>query len=433
MLISHPIQGLTGTAAIPGDKSISHRALMFGTIAEGETTVTGLLTGEDVRATAGAMRAMGAVITEENDVWRIIGVGARGLQKPDAALYLGNSGTSTRLLMGLVAGYPIAATFTGDASLSRRPMRRVITPLTEMGAAIAAEGGDRLPLTVIGRRDLRAISYTLPVASAQLKSAIMLAALHAQGDTVITEPQPTRDHSERMLAHMGAQVSVDGAVVTVKGGAKLKGGKIDVPADPSSAAFLTVAALITEGSDLTLKGVLLNPRRHGIYDMLLEMGADIAFINQRDIGGETVADIRVKSSRLKGVAVPPDRVPSMIDEFPILSVAAAFAEGRTVMTDLAELRVKESDRLAAMAAGLAAAGVSVEMGEDSLTVTGGERPQGGCAIETKLDHRIAMSFLVMGMAAREAITIDDAETINTSFPGFAALMNGLGAKVSATR
>ena len=437
--VSKPVSSLKGVATVPGDKSISHRALMFGAIASGETSVTGLLQGEDVLRTAAALTAMGADIMPPKDskgVWRIRGIGEKSLHSPKQELYLGNSGTSARLLMGLVAGYPVSAVFTGDESLSRRPMGRVIKPLTQMGAKFEAQADDKLPIRVTGSASLQPIHYRLPVASAQLKSAILLAGLHADGKTTVVEPQPTRDHTERMLTFMGAKVTSDmqedgSCIVTLKGRPRLTGQNIIVPADPSSAAFLAVAALITKNSDIVIRNVLTNPRRTGLYDTLREMGADITFENRRSNGGEDTADIRVKSGPLKGVTVPPSRVPSMIDEFPILAVAAAFAAGKTVMTDLGELRVKESDRLAAVARGLSAAGVKVEMGEDSLTVhgSGSQAPQGGCTVETHLDHRIAMSFLVLGMATQEPVAIDDAETIATSFPDFAALMNSLGAQM----
>jgi 3-phosphoshikimate 1-carboxyvinyltransferase len=444
-LISRPVAGLKGAARVPGDKSISHRALMLGAIASGETTVTGLLEGEDVLRTARALLSMGAIVTppaQSGGTWSVQGPKPEGgrppaLRSPRAMLDLGNSGTSARLLMGLVSGYPASAIFTGDASLTKRPMGRVIKPLSQMGARFEATAGDRLPLKVMGSGNLRGISYTLPVPSAQVKSAIILAGLHAAGETAVTEPSPTRDHSERMLRHFGASVEShpqkDGSnLVLIRGGAVLEGRPISVPSDPSSAAFLAVAALITRDSDIVIPNVSVNPLRTGLYDTLKEMGADITFENPRERAGEPVCDLRVKSSRLKGVTVPPARVPAMIDEFPILSVAASFAEGKTVMTDLAELRVKESDRLAAIVKGLSAAGVKLVSGEDSLAVEGdGKPPRGGCAIETRLDHRIAMSFLVLGMGASEAVTIDDSDTMNTSFPGFAALVNGLGADISA--
>lgn len=436
-LISRKSKGLAGTARVPGDKSISHRALMFGALCRGETAITGLLEGEDVLCTGGALTAMGAHIeTPARDGhWRVRGVGDRPLVSPHAPVYLGNSGTSARLLMGLAGGYPLSVTFTGDASLSKRPMARVIRPLTEMGVGFEPSPGDRLPLKVIGSGKLRPLRYTLPVASAQVKSAILLAGLHAEGETVVTEPAPTRDHTERMLRYFGADIrsapQPDGSnVVTLKGFPTLVARDLLVPSDPSSAAFVAVAALITKDAEVLIPNVSVNPLRAGLYETLKEMGGDIRFENARDASGEPVADLRVRSSELRGVDVPPARVPSMIDEFPILSVAASFARGKTYMPDLAELRVKESDRLAAIAAGLAAAGVRAEMGEDNLAVFGtGAAPQGGCTVATHLDHRIAMSFLIMGMAAQAPVAVDDAETINTSFPGFAALMNGLGADI----
>lgn len=441
-LVSHPLtsaNGLSGVARVPGDKSISHRSLMIGALAAGETHIMGLLEGEDVLHTADALRAMGVVIRrpeKAGGMWHVIGVGDKGLQQPDKEIYLGNSGTSTRLLMGLVSGYPIAVTFTGDASLSRRPMGRVITPLSDMGAQIKSTDGGKLPLTVTGTKSPRPISYTLPVASAQVKSAIILAGLRAADDTTVIEPLATRDHTERMLNFFGADISSniqeDGTnAVTVTPRPTLTGQHVIVPADPSSAGFATVAALITPGSDVVLPQVSINPLRTGLYTTLIEMGADITFENERDLSGEPTADIRVRHSALKGVTVPEARVPSMIDEFPILSIAAAFAEGATYMSGLEELRVKESDRLAVMATGLQAAGVDLEMGESSLLIRGGagHKPKGGCLVETHLDHRIAMSFLILGMATAEPVMVDDADTINTSFPGFADLMNILGADI----
>jgi 3-phosphoshikimate 1-carboxyvinyltransferase len=436
-LLSHPVGGLKGIAKVAGDKSISHRALMFGVMAEGTTTITGLLEGEDVLRTAKALISMGAVILPPdtpNGVWTVEGMGQKPLRTPRTSIYLGNSGTSARLLMGLVAGYPLNALFTGDESLSKRPMGRVIKPLAQMGAQFEMSTADKLPIRVIGSSSLRAINYTLPVASAQVKSAILLAGLHAKGVTTVVEPQQTRDHTERMLRHFGAKVTTadneDGsALITVEGNSPLTGQQIFVPADPSSAAFLVVAALITKDSDIAIPNVCINAKRIGLYTTLQEMGADIVFGNIRDRGGEPIADIRVKSCGLKGIVVPPSRVPSMIDEFPILAVAAAFAEGKTVMTGLSELRVKESDRLSAIAKGLTASGVKVEMGEDSLTVEGGGIPHGGCTIATAFDHRIAMSFLVMGMATKTPIMIDDGSSIVTSFPDFVRLVNSLGANV----
>ena len=422
-LTSKSASGFHGTAIVPGDKSISHRSLMLGALASGETVVTGLLESEDVVCTAKALQAMGADIKQDGKLWRIRG--GKPLQTPKAPLDLGNSGTSARLLMGLVAGYPVSAVFTGDASLSRRPMKRVIEPLTQMGAKFE---GERLPMRVAGG-DLRAITYKLPVASAQVKSAILLAALHAAGTTTVIEPEPTRDHTERMLRLFGAKVIVNGNDILLQGNQKLTAQPISVPSDPSAAAFPVVAALITKNSDITLPNVLMNPLRTGLYTTLIEMGADITFENKREESGETVADIRVRSSALKGVIVPPERVPSMIDEFPVLAVAAAFAEGETVMTNLGELRVKESDRLAAVADSLKAAGVQATSGEDSLRVTGSNKVFGGCTIATHMDHRIAMSALVMGMASEQPVSIDSADMIATSFPDFAGLMNGLGANI----
>jgi len=438
-LTSRPASSLKGVAKVPGDKSISHRSLMFGALGSGETVVTGLLEGEDVMRTAGALSAMGATITAPEDktggIWRIQGIGDTPLKTPRSTVYLGNSGTSARLLMGLVGGYPLHVTFTGDESLEKRPMGRVIKPLAQMGVQFESAHGDKMPIKITGAAMLRPIEYTLPVASAQVKSAILLAGLHAEGTTTVIEPKPTRDHTERMLRFFGAELQTEtlpngSGVIRLKGFPKLKGHPITVPSDPSSAAFLTVAALITADSDVLIPNVLINPSRTGLYDTLLEMGADITFENRRDKSGEPVADIRARSSRLKGVTVPVDRVPSMIDEFPILSVAASFAEGKTYMSDLGELRVKESDRLLAIAKGLTLAGVLAEMGEDDLTVHGMPgRVPGGCTVATNLDHRIAMSFLVMGLAAQNPVAIDDADTMATSFPGFTALLNGLGAHI----
>lgn len=440
-LLSKSASKLSGTAIVPGDKSISHRSLMFGALAEGETVVTGLLEGEDVLRTAAALAAMGAQVQRpehKGGIWRVKGVGEAGLHSPREAVYLGNSGTSARLLMGLVGGYPLNVTFTGDASLSKRPMGRVIKPLSRMGVKFESASGDRLPLKISGQPKLRPIEYTLPVASAQVKSAVLLAGLHAEGETVVTEPEPTRDHTERMLKSFGATIKTDTGedgenIIRLKGFPQLKAQAVTVPADPSSAAFLVVAALITENSEVLLPGVLTNPSRTGLYTTLIEMGADIQFENAREASGEPVADLRVKSSRLKGVKVPAERVPSMIDEFPVLAVAASFAAGATQMVNLGELRVKESDRLLAIANGLTAAGVVAEMGAEDLTVHGdGKPPKGDCTVVTHLDHRIAMSFLVMGLAAQKPVAIDDADTILTSFPNFTALMNGLGASIEPT-
>ncbi|MDD9900613.1 MAG: 3-phosphoshikimate 1-carboxyvinyltransferase, partial [Alphaproteobacteria bacterium] len=378
-LVSHAVDMLKGQARVPGDKSVSHRAIMLSGIAAGETVITGLLEGEDVLRTARAMISMGVIVKppeKPGGVWRVDGIGKHPLRQPRGLIDLGNSGTSTRLLMGMIAGYPVNATLTGDASLTRRPMGRVILPLSRMGAQFEATSGDRLPLKIGGSSSLRSIHYELPVASAQVKSAVILAALRAQGETTIIEPKPTRDHTERMLRFFGVDVKSEtrpdgAAVITVSGDTPvLISRHIIVPSDPSSAAFPVVAALITPDSDIVVPNVLMNPLRGGLYETLKEMGANISFDSPREKSGESIANIRVSSSALKGVTVPPSRVPSMIDEFPILAVAAAFAEGRTVMTDLAELRVKESDRLTATASLLQAAGVKVETGADSMTIHG---------------------------------------------------------------
>ena len=431
---SGPLQGVT---KVPGDKSISHRALMFGAITVGETIVSGLLEGDDVLATAEALRAMGADITKGGDgLWRIFGTGLGGLRSPGKPLDMGNSGTSTRLLAGLIAGHPITATLTGDASLSKRPMNRVIKPLAMMGATFESENEGLLPLTVTGSPDIMPIEYRLPVASAQVKSAILLAGLNAPGRTTVIEDHPTRDHTERMLRHFGVDVQVkdnkDGSQsISVIGQQELQPCAVDVPCDPSSAAFPAVAALINEGSEVRLSRICINKRRTGLYETLQEMGADITYKHTRTESGEKVADILVRSiGKLKGVTVPPERVPSMIDEFPALAMAAACAEGTTVMTGLAELRVKESDRLQMIAEGLTACGVRVETGKDSLTVHGtGKPPKGGATVKTAFDHRIAMAFLVLGTASDQPITVDDSTAISTSFPNFRTLMEDLGAVI----
>ena len=421
---------------MPGDKSISHRALMIGALAVGESEIHGLLEGEDVVRTAAAMRALGAEVERDDDgVWHVWGRGIGGLSEPEDVLDMGNSGTGARLIMGVLAGHPLSAVLTGDDSLRGRPMGRVAVPLRQMGAEITARAGDRLPLTMRGRADLLPTRYRLPVASAQVKSAVLLAGLCTAGDTTVIEPEATRDHTELMLGHFGAAVRVEptdeGRAITVTGQPELTGRPLRVPGDPSSAAFPVVAALVLPGSALRLPGICINERRTGLLATLAEMGADIRFENRREEAGETVADLHVTASPLEGVEVPAARAPSMIDEFPVLAVAAACARGTTVMQGLAELRVKESDRLATMARGLAACGVEVEEAEDSLTVHGlGGRPPGGATISAALDHRIAMSFLVLGLAAERPVTIDDAAPIDTSFPGFADLMRGLGAQIA---
>lgn len=427
---------LSGEIHVPGDKSISHRALMFGALAVGETAITGLLTGEDVLHTAACMQALGAQVTRgEDDVWRVRGMGVGGLVEPDRVLDMGNAGTGVRLLMGLVASHPMTVLFTGDASLCRRPMARVTTPLAQMGARFVGRSGGRLPLAVIGTAEPMPITYRLPVASAQVKSAVLLAGLNTPGETVVIEPEPTRDHSERLLRHFGAEVRVgdeaDGARrITLVGQPELVAADVVVPGDPSSAAFPLVAALLVPGSAITIRNVGTNELRTGLYTTLLEMGADITFTNPRIAGGEPVADLVVRASTLKGIEVPAARAPSMIDEYPILAIAAACAEGTTVMRGLAELRVKESDRLTAMARGLTACGVELEELEDGLIVHGrGRPPRGGGHILTEMDHRIAMSFLVLGLVSEAAVTIDDGAMIDTSFPGFASLMGKLGAPI----
>lgn len=432
-----PVSGLTGRARVPGDKSISHRSLMLGGVAMGTTRITGLLEGEDVLATAAAMSAMGVGIRrDDSGAWIVQGVGVGALAEPDRVLDLGNAGTATRLLMGLVAGHPFTTFMTGDASLRSRPMNRVADPLRRMGASIVTRAGGRLPLAITGASNPLPLRYTLPVPSAQVKSAILLAGLMAPGETAVTEPEPTRDHTERMLRHFGATVTItdtpEGRVAALTGEAELTAADIIVPTDPSSAAFPLVAALLVPGSEIVLEAVGLNPLRAGLVDTLIEMGADIVAENPRTEGGEPVADLRVRHSALKGITVPAGRAPSMIDEYPVLAMAAACAEGRTIMHGLAELRVKESDRLTGVAEGLAACGVTVQVEGDTLIVEGkGKPPQGGATIQTRLDHRIAMAFLVLGQVTAEPVRVDDAAPIETSFPGFQSLMSGLGCGFAA--
>ncbi|HUQ13464.1 MAG TPA: 3-phosphoshikimate 1-carboxyvinyltransferase [Novosphingobium sp.] len=424
-----PSGPLRGTIRVPGDKSISHRALMLGALAIGETRITGLLEGEDVLATAATLRAMGAGIERDEDgAWRVHGVGVGGLMQPSSTLDMGNSGTSTRLLMGLCASHRLTATFVGDASLSRRPMARVIEPLARMGAEITASPGGTLPLMLRGRVPAVPIEYRLSVASAQVKSAVLFAGLNAPGITTVIEPVPTRDHSERMLAGFGATLeieeSADGRIIRLHGEADLRPQSIEVPGDPSSAAFFAVAALLVPGSELTIENVGLNPTRAGLFGVLRAMGGSIEETNPRLVGGEPVADLVVRHSALKGIEIDPRLAPSMIDEFPVLFVAAALAEGRTVTRGLDELRVKESDRLATMAEALTAIGAHVVEREDGLTIdgTGGAPLAGGGPIPCRLDHRIAMSLAVAGLVSRDGVEIDDARPIATSFPAFEALL-----------
>ncbi len=406
---------------------------MLSALAVGESRITGLLTGEDVLATAAAMRAMGADIQRDaNDVWRVNGVGVGGLLQPQTALDMGNSGTSTRLLMGLVASHPITATFIGDASLSRRPMGRVIEPLSRMGAAFTASPGDRLPLTLRGICPAIPIEYRLPVASAQVKSAVILAGLNTPGITRVIERVPTRDHSERMLTGFGADLTVeqdgDDMIISIRGEVELKPQVIVVPGDPSSAAFPVIAALLVPGSEVVIENVGLNPTRAGLFGLLRAMGGDIRTLNERIVGGEPVADIAVRASALTAIEPDPADAPSMIDEFPIAFVAAALANGRSVFRGLEELRVKESDRITTMAEGLRAIGAHVEEIEDGLIIhgTGGEPLEGGATVSAKLDHRIAMSFAVAGLVSYKAVTIDDMSSVATSFPTFESLMTALG-------
>ena len=427
---------LSGRARPPGDKSISHRAFIFGLLCRGATEISGLLEGDDVMRTGDACRALGAHIERIGEGrWRVAGMGVGALLEPAHALDFGNAGTGSRLMMGVVGGHAVTATFDGDASLRKRPMRRILDPLALMGAQVLeqAEGG-RCPIVLRGTSEPAPIVYRTPVASAQIKSAVLLAGLNAPGATTVIETEASRDHTEKMLRHFGAEVAVAheglaGRRITLKGRPELRPNPVVVPADPSSAAFPLVAALIVPGSDVVIQGVMMNPLRTGLLTTLIEMGAQIEVLDQRLEGGEDVADLRVRASALKGVDVPAGRAPSMIDEYPVLAVAAAFAHGETRMRGLHELRVKESDRLAAVAAGLAAAGVAHAVEGDDLIVRGGDGAvRGGGLVETHLDHRIAMSFLVLGLASEQAMAIDDSNMIATSFPAFRPLMEGLGAQ-----
>jgi len=437
-LVSHRATApLAGTIAVPGDKSISHRALMFGALALGETRITGLLEGEDVLRTAAAMRSLGAEVQHDPDgTWRVAGRGIGGLTEPADVLDMGNSGTAARLLCGILASHPIFAVMTGDSSLRRRPMRRVTEPLAECGARFASRAGGRLPLVVEGARDAMPLDYRVPVPSAQVKSAVLLCGLNAPGITRVEEPEATRDHSENMLRHFGAsvQVTADGRtrVIELQGQPELRAADVAVPGDPSSAAFLIAAALLVPGSRLSISGVGLNETRCGLFATLAEMGAHIVTENPRIEGGEPVGDLVVTHGALRGVDVPWERAPSMIDEYPVLAVIAACASGTTRMRGLKELRVKESDRMAATAALLVANGARVEVDGDDLIVHGdGRPPAGGGLVLTHMDHRIAMAALVLGVATAQPVTVDDAACIDTSFPEFVDLMNRAGAKLAA--
>lgn len=430
-------QALKGTVRVPGDKSISHRSFMFGGLASGETRITGLLEGEDVMRTGEAMKAMGATIEKKGAEWIIRGVGNGCLLQPEHPLDFGNAGTGSRLTMGLVGTYDMETTFIGDASLSGRPMGRVLEPLRQMGVQVLRSApGDRMPITLRGPKHAAPITYRVPMASAQVKSAVLLAGLNTPGVTTVVEPVMTRDHTEKMLKGFGANLTVETGEqgvrhIFIEGQGKLTGQTIAVPGDPSSAGFPLVAALIVPGSDVTIENVLMNPTRTGLLLTLQEMGGRIDILNPRNAGGEDVADLRVRSSELKGVTVPAARAPSMIDEYPVLAVAASFAEGETLMQGLEELRVKESDRLAAVARGLEANGIDCTEAETSLAVRGrpGGKGLGGGTVKTHLDHRIAMSFLVLGLATEKPVTVDDQAMIATSFPEFMGLMQDLGAEL----
>lgn len=434
---------LSGTIRVPGDKSISHRALILGALSIGETKIDGLLEGEDVLRTAAALTGLGAQIKAPDDLgpnhqWQVVGRGVGGLSEAAAVIDMGNSGTGARLLMGVVATHPMTTVFAGDSSLSARPMARVTDPLAEMGAKIVTRSGGRLPVTITGTANPLPIKWQSKVPSAQVKSAVLLAGLNTPGITSVFESAQTRDHTERLLRHFGAEVSVEpsadgGTLVSVSGYPELEARDVVVPGDISSAAFPLIAGLLCEGSELVIENICINPLRSGLLETLEEMGADIQILNKRESGGEPVAELAVRFSKLNGVEVPASRAPSMIDEYPVLAVAAALAEGTTVMRGLAELRVKESDRLAAMADGLESCGVRVEHDKDSLTVhgSGGAQLPGGQTVRTHMDHRIAMSFLILGLVSENPVGIDDAGMIQTSFPGFVELMNGLGTSITA--
>ena len=419
-----------GTVRVPGDKSISHRALMFGALASGRTRITGLLEADDVLNTAKAVDQLGCPTSKSGAIWQVLGRGVGGLAQPADDLDFGNSGTGARLMMGVVAGHDLTVRMTGDASLSRRPMRRVLDPLKTMGLRIV-DDRETLPLTLRGSSRLVPIVYQTPVPSAQVKSAVLLAGLAAAGATTVIEKEATRDHTERMLRYFGAEIATDirdgKTAITVKGHAELEGRDVTVPGDPSSAAFLAAAAAIVPGSEVTIEGVLVNETRTGFYATLREMGGDVTFLNFREEGGEPIADIRVRYAKLKGVQVPAGRAPSMIDEYPVLACVAAYADGETRMDGLAELKVKESDRLAATVAGLAANGVHARVDGDAMLVAGGRRVAGGGTVATHMDHRIAMAFLILGLGADAPVAIDDITYVATSFPSFQTLMAALGA------
>ena len=436
LTVSASPKGLSGRTRVPGDKSISHRSLMLASLAHGRTHVYGLLEGEDVLRTADAMRALGATITRDGAVWTIDGRGVGELTEPADVLDMGNSGTAARLLSGILSSHKMNSVMTGDASLRSRPMRRVMDPLSKNGSEFLAREGGRLPMAVRGDGKARPLEYRLPVASAQVKSAVLLAGLNAVGKTVVEEPVATRDHTENMLRHFGVEVDVSvldagGRRIELTGPVKLTARDVTVPGDPSSSAFPLVAALLVPGSDLLIENVGLNPLRTGLFTTLLEMGADLTIENERVEGGEPVGDLRVRHSKLKGVDVPPERAPSMIDEYPVLAVACAFAEGSSRLRGLEELRVKESDRLAATVSLLNVNGAETEVVGDDLLVQGFKAPLGGGTVTTHMDHRLAMSGIVFGLAAQKPVHIDDTAFIETSFPGFVDLMNALGADIRA--
>ena len=437
-LSSSPAGRLNGDTRVPGDKSISHRAIIIASLTVGRSVVRGLLEGDDVLCTVSAMRALGARIErQDSERWIIDGVGLGGLSEPEDQLNLGNSGTGARLLLGVLASQRISAFVSGDSSLRQRPMDRVITPLSQIGAQFVTRDGGRLPLAIRGTDEPMPLTYRPPIASAQVKSAVLLAGLNAPGITTVIEAQATRDHTERMLRHFGAEITVDSdsteSVIALTGQPELQAAEVDVPGDISSAAYPLVATLISSGSELTLRNIGVNPLRIGLLTTLLEMGANIELNNERMFAGEPVADIKVWSSRLRGVEVSADRAPSMIDEYPVLAVAAAHAEGTSTMQGLKELRVKESDRLAAIVKGLKSCGLVADADGDKLTIQGrGDNTPTGGLVRTHMDHRIAMSFLVLGLTASAPVTVDDGSAIATSFPGFVDLMNNLGAKISGT-